>query len=80
MSLGAEAWSFDINSTHPETAHRTTQVWNRPMDPNQKRVGQSQAFIVTWENPSQEVEVTTLDFSSALNSATPYLYSITAAP
>ena len=37
-------------------------------------------YLSTWENPRPEIEVTTLDFVSAMTRSAPFLIALTAEP
>ena len=80
IGLGFEAWSFELDATNPKPPQNAVPVWNDPTDSQKKLGARASAFMITWVNPSPEVEVRSVDFISALSSATPYIYAITAEP
>jgi hypothetical protein len=77
VRIGDDAWDYIVGSEGPRPTKHSITAWTGPIDSSKPAGKQGQIFQSTWNNPHPEVEVTSVDFVSSLNNASPCLYAIT---
>jgi tetratricopeptide (TPR) repeat protein len=74
---GGNTASWHAPTNGPESLPQATTVWTGK---SAWRASAVRLFLWTWDNPRPEVEIASLDFTSAMTDAAPFLVAVTVEP
>jgi WD40 repeat protein len=80
LKLGGDLWNYTFESGQAKLTKNSRVAWTGPANPRHPDGPQAQLFQTTWENPSPDTVVDSIDYISAMNDPVPFLIAITTEP
>jgi len=80
LKLGDDLWNYTFESGKSKLTKNSRVAWTGPANPRHPDGPQAQLFQTTWENPSPDIAVESIEYVSAMNDPVPFLIAITTEP